>query len=258
MAKSPDRIKAMYLDKDTLSIRRALHTRYSVNPYGWDNWVFDQYQFPHEGRVLELGCGTGQIWAGRAVPGGGQVILSDFSPLMVRKASALLGDAPGFCFEQADIQAIPHEDAAFDAVIANHMLYHVPDINGALAEVARVLKPGGTLYATTTGEHSLGELQSLYRAFENRVNFSFSGEISFTLENGRAQLEKHFSPVEVRQYFDALEVTSEDDLLSYIQSYNSIPGDALPDFRAELSRGFSPNGVFHIRKDQGMFICRKP
>lgn len=48
-----------------------------------------------------------------------------------------------------DIQNIPYEDNSFDLVIANMMLYHVPDLPRALAEVGRVLKPEGKLYTAT-------------------------------------------------------------------------------------------------------------
>ncbi len=55
-------------------------------------------------------------------------------------------------FKEIDAQSIPFEDETFDAVIANHMLYHVPDRPKAIAEIKRVLKPGGRLIATTIGK----------------------------------------------------------------------------------------------------------
>src|SRR5436305_15089237 len=71
-----------------------------------------------------------------------------------------------FRFELMDAQAIPFEDRGFDAVIANHMLYHVPDRGLALAEVRRVLKPGGRLYTSTIGGSHLRELDELVSRFE--------------------------------------------------------------------------------------------
>ena len=49
-------------------------------------------------------------------------------------------------FEKIDIQSIPFEDNSFDMIIANHMLFHVPDLNKALLEVKRVLKERGYFY----------------------------------------------------------------------------------------------------------------
>lgn len=253
-------VQGMYVDKDTLSIRIGLHDKYSVNKQGWRNWVFEQYALGDGCRVLELGCGTGIIWKEyeARLPSRREIVLTDMSPLMLDKARAALQGLDGFEFRQADIQRIPFEDAQFDAVIANHMLYHVPDIARALSEVARVLRPGGTFYATTLGDQSLFELNQLYRRFAHRTGFSMAQKISFTLENGPEQIAPWFEELERRDYVDALEVTSADDLMAYIQSYNDIPQDVLPDFRAAVVQGFGPDGVFRIRKEQGMFVARGP
>ncbi len=249
----------MYKKKDTLSIRIAFQEKCSVNPYGWQNWVFDQLSIQPNARILELGCGTGQLWQGRAhrLPGGCAVILADFSPLMVSKVKERLGDNPVFSFQEADIQSLPYPDECFDVVIANHMLYHVPDLNKGLREAYRVLKPGGAFYATTLGQDSLKELHDLYRAFEGKAEFVFMNKISFTLENGAALLGKHFGAVEKREYPDALEVPDPSDLIAYIRSYNHIPEDVSAEFEALVGRCFENGGVFHISKEQGIFICQR-
>ena len=59
-----------------------------------------------------------------------------------------------------DAQDIPFEDDTFGCVVANHMLYHVPDLDKGLAEIRRVLKPGGKLYAATNGEAHMLELEA--------------------------------------------------------------------------------------------------
>ena len=72
-----------------------------------------------------------------------------------------------------DAQSISYEDEIFDAVIANHMLYHVPDRMKAIAEIKRVLKWGGRFIATTVGSHHLKEMNnwlqrvSLDKSFES-------------------------------------------------------------------------------------------
>jgi len=66
---------------------------------------------------------------------------------MLDEAQQRLANVPSdFAFERIDVQAIPYNDASFDVVIANHMLYHVPDLPKALAEIRRVLRPGGLLH----------------------------------------------------------------------------------------------------------------
>ena len=104
--------------------------------------------------MLELGCGTGEMWLGkgRIISGCSRFVLSDFSEGMLDKAKETLRGQKGIEYRRIDIQDIPFEDRTFDAVIANMMLYHVPDLQKGLREVGRVLKEDGTaipgLYAT--------------------------------------------------------------------------------------------------------------
>lgn len=252
------RLEKMYVKEDTLTTRIGLHDQYSVNPYGFGNWIFDQYAFKDGAKILELGCGTAVIWRGRErrLPQNVEITLSDFSPLMVEKAKELLHDNPVFSFQQIDIQDIPYDGELFDMVIANHMLYHVPDIGRALSEVKRVLKESGRFYASTLGKMSLQELNDIYLKLKDKASFSFSKDIAFTLENGFELLAPYFGHIEQRQYIDSLEVTDLDDLIAYIKSYNDIPASINDELRRLVSKGFV-DGVFRIRKEQGIFICSK-
>ena len=80
-----------------------------------------------------------------------------------------------------DIQDIPFENDSFDVVIANMMLYHVPDLEKGLSEVRRVLKVGGTFYCATYGEHKIPQsppaisrtLCFLFSFFSHSSNVSF-------------------------------------------------------------------------------------
>src|SRR5439155_6255128 len=135
--------------------RMGLHEQFRVNPYGWHRCVFDRLDLAPNTRPLELGCGPGVLWSENPdrLPTGWEVVLSDFSPGMVHEArQKLRGRASTFRFAMADAQAVPFAPASFDAVIANHMLYHVPDRAKALNEIRRVLRPGGRLYAATNGQ----------------------------------------------------------------------------------------------------------
>ena len=61
--------------------------------------------------------------------------------MLVSVQQHLAAQLPVADYAVLDLQALPFPEACFDAVIANHMLYHVPDRPRALAEVQRVLKP---------------------------------------------------------------------------------------------------------------------
>ena len=111
---------------------------------------------------MELGCGTGSMWAGKGelIRKCGRLILSDFSEGMLTKTRATLRDYEGITYQIIDIQNIPYGDNTCDIVIANMMLYHVPDLKRGLNEVRRVLKPGGKFYCATFGENGIMEYLS--------------------------------------------------------------------------------------------------
>jgi len=87
----------------------------------------------------------------------------------------------------ADATALPFDDACCDVVAAMWMLYHVPDLDGALAQVRRVLRPGGLFVAVTNGEKHLASL--LREAGGEPLSTQFS------TQNGRAALETRFDDV---------------------------------------------------------------
>ena len=211
-----------YKDSSNLCTRVNLHERYSTNTYGWHRWIFDQIDLLPTARILELGCGPGLLWRENLyrVPDGWDITLSDFSEGMVDEAREHLGSTSHpFCFEIIDAQSIPFDDNCLDAVIANHMLYHVPDIPRALAEICRVLRPGAQFYASTVGLQHMIELRKLATSYEP------SGELwqqltagPFNLENGLDQLQAHFAAVTLMRYEDDLLITEPEPLVEYILS----------------------------------------
>ena len=252
-----------YNDASKLNARVELHARFSTNAYGWQRWVFDQLQLAPASRVLEIGCGPGRLWLDNRdrIPADWAITLSDFSAGMLDQARRNLSDAGRqFAFELADVQAMPFGAAAFDAVIANHMLYHVPDRPRALAEIARVLRPGGRLFSSTIGERHLAQLFALVQRFDPAL--AAWGGLStheFSLENGAAQLAPWFEPLALRRYDDRLIVTEVAPLVAFILSMHTL--EALPDARrAELEQFVerelqAQGGAIEITKDSGLFGC---
>lgn len=150
---SKTNVEKQYSNDKNLSIRASLHIKYSTNKKGLVPWLFEFYQFLQNYNILELGCGNGNQWENRIedLPNGCKLILTDFSDGMIKSAKNKYSKYNNVAFEQMDIQDIKYPDNTFDAVIANHMLYHVPDLSKALSEVYRVLKKDGKFYCTTIG-----------------------------------------------------------------------------------------------------------
>ena len=166
-----------YKDASNLDARIQLHRRFSINKYGWIRWVFDQLDLPPVCRILDLGCGPANLWAEtlQRVPAGWDITLTDFSPGMVEKAQENLRDSGRpFAFNIVDAQYVPYDDDSFDVVVANHMLYHVPDRAKVLNEIHRVLQPGGRLYASTVGDNHLRELDEMIARFDAKGDYLFA------------------------------------------------------------------------------------
>ena len=134
-------------------------------------------------RLLEVGCGTGALAARCTAELGCEVVALDASAEMVRATRARGIDAV-----IGDVQELPFPDGAFDCAVAAWMLYHVPDLDRGVAELARVLRPGGRLVAITNGRESLAELYDLTGGARR--------DSSFSSENGADVLRRHFARVE--------------------------------------------------------------
>jgi ubiquinone/menaquinone biosynthesis C-methylase UbiE len=243
-----------YRTSGNLQARIDFHIRFRTNPYDWQLWVFDRLRLPAKTRVLEIGCGAGSLWLENRsrIPDGWEVTLSDLSAGMLAQARRNVGNSR---VTALDAQDLPFSEARFDAVIANHMLYHVPDRPRALAEIRRVLKPSGRIYAATGGRDQFHELIALVRRFDPElVLWEGRGPDSFVLETGAEQLAPWFSEVRLHRYDDALEVTEVEPLVEYVASKAALSPERKAAFarfaREEMAR---LGGALRVSKDYGLF-----
>ena len=173
-------------------------------------------------RLLEVGCGTGGLAARCAAELGCEMIALDSSPEMVAATRAR-----GIEAVVGDVQHLPFGDAAFDAAVAAWMLYHVPDPDSAIGELARVLRPDGRLVAITTGADHLAELWRLVGAEKY--------ESSFSRENGREQLERHFDHVQRHDVHSKAVFADRASAASYLATLErGALSEWLPEFREPL------------------------
>ena len=256
----PAWVGRQYSDASKLDARIQLHALYSTNTCPWHSWVFDQLDLAAGSRILELGSGKGDLWRDNwhHVPAGWQILLTDLFPRMILSTTeGLTGSCERFSFAVADAQAIPFADRQFDAVVANHMLYHVPDRAQAFGEIHRTLRPGGRLFAATNGESHMRQLEDLVRRFDPGLGYRI-GELGFTLENGPEQLSSWFSRIELRLHADSLCVTEVAPLVDYVFSAIEAGEETRRAFarfvRAELE---SQEGAIHIGKNSGMLIAQR-
>jgi len=255
---------SQYKDGTNLAQRASLHERFSTNPQGWLTWVFDQLECSRDARILEIGCGPGFVWQHNAarIRDGWALYLSDFSSGMLTEARAHI-TAPVRCsFLSSDAQAPPFPDASFDVVIANHMLYHVPDVHRALSEIRRVMRPGARLYAATNGKKHLIEMAELVSTAkserDSQTARAFQATIAtFDLDTGPPALRALFSSVESRRYPDSLCVTDAEAIVRYVQSSPvlHLQERELARLRSLLTDRIRAKGAITIGKDAGLVIA---
>jgi ubiquinone/menaquinone biosynthesis C-methylase UbiE len=278
LSKTTDRnylLSTQYRDAANLNARIELHSRFSTNRQGYVRWLFERLTLPGEARILDIGCGPATIWQDNLIriPEGWEITLADFSEGMLAEALRNLRDSGReFRFTVADVQHLPFEDSSLDAVVANFMLYHVPDLNKGLAEIRRVLRSGGRLFAGTFGRGHMRELDDLVRRFDPGIGIwgSEPGEPSpsygnnlteaFGLETGAEKLSPWFADVKVHRFEDALIVTEATPLVAYVQSMAigpSVTAGRLAEFTHFIESELARLGSIYIGKEPGLFEARK-
>jgi len=260
----PDSLRSdQYKDSTKLSARADLHQFFSTNPTGWQIWVYNQFDFPEKPRILELGSGPGYLWQQNHTrfQEDWDICLSDISQGMLQEATAHLKQFAMFRYAVLNICDIPFPENSFDAVIANHMLYHVPDLPAALKEIERVLKPSSCLYAATNGGSHLQEIRDWKTQFfpERESPDWGTATLGFSIENGEALLLRDFKNVHFLEYPDRLQIDQVEPIISYIRSYSKLEEyeSETKQLREYIKNQIALNGSIQITKESGMFVASK-
>lgn len=259
MSNDDSNIIEHYKNAKNLNVRISLHDKYSQNKQGWFPWLFEQIDFSHINKLLEVGCGNGKLWKNNKINlRNREIFLSDSSQGMVDEVRKTLGN--DFNCMVFDCEKIPFKDSYFDAVIANHVLFYVYDINKALEEIRRVLNPLGVFYCSTYGSNHMKEINDIVQEFDSRVILSQTKLYDvFGLENGLDILRPYFKSIKMKRYEDCLVVDKSKPIIDYIMSchgnQNEIIGPNLNEFREFVDSIIQEKGYIKITKDAGLFIC---
>ncbi|MEV6526454.1 class I SAM-dependent methyltransferase [Longispora sp. NPDC051575] len=251
---SRDHNVQQYANQGNLAARQSVW-EYRTGPAIFDV-ALDIAGLTGDESVLEVGCGNGHYLRTLRERGHrGPVLGLDYSPGMAaeagRHASTVVADA----------QRLPVGTRQCDLVLCMHMLYHVPDVPMAVAELARVLRPGGTVLVATNGLAHCREVMEILRRATELVGVEHRplwGRESFTSEAAPGFLDPVFGSVVAHPEVEELRIPDVDAVLGYVASLHSTQSYG-PDVLAVAERlvreEFDRRGHFALTRSMTVFAC---
>ncbi len=234
----PETVREEYESEERFLARRLGTWAELVGPLVEDETVEAVFE-GMPSRVLDVGCGTGDVTERLLRDAGVTVVALDLSLRMARLTRVL-----GLNAVQATIEALPVGDGEFDCVLANRVLYHLPDLDGGLAEIARVLRPGGRLVAVTYSQRHLEELFDI-------VGYSPIAS-TFSAETVAQDLGSRFVAVERRSITGRATFPDVRSIAGYLAAYGAF---SEMDLASRLGAARAPLAA-HYR--HAVFVACKP
>jgi ubiquinone/menaquinone biosynthesis C-methylase UbiE len=260
-----------YKTDANLAARQEIHRRFSTAKQTLFEVLYPQAQIQAGQAVLDVGCGNGRFWSLLAEddPADIRVTLLDLSLGMVQTATNFVRPRVKHLESvQASAMNLPLPSAHFDRVVANHLLYHVPDPAQAVAQFKRVLKTDGRLTASMVGP---AHMQEMWHLLTEVLGLSVSPRtLRFFPADLDPLLKAEFKHVTYHPVDDNLHVTDPDVVWRYLLSSDvgklaaQGQADLPPNFNlAELEQPIKHTiqteidrqGYYFIRKDTGNFVC---
>ena len=228
----PAAVARQYATERNLEARRSLY----ANTEGPDprEIAFEAVAEIGPERVIEVGGGPGELSARIAAELECDVVMLDVSPRMVELAREKGVDA-----RVGDVQSLPFPHESFDCAVAAWMLFHVPNLDVGLAELARVLRPGGRLVATTNSTDHLKELRE--------IAGSAAWTQVFTRENGAEIIGRHFDGIARRDADGWVTIEDDDVVRGFVASLDAEAAPVLPPYELPI-RSRRASSVFVATK----------
>jgi ubiquinone/menaquinone biosynthesis C-methylase UbiE len=256
---------------DSGDLLRAKHKATDAAADQFPHWVLELIDDVPIGCALDAGCGWGRF----SVPflrnhSTAALTCSDLSLGMLNTARRTISDAGlQAAYVAADIEDLPFRTAAFDVVMANHVLYHMNSVPVAATELSRVLKADGRLVATTNSDLVRVPLLEIHSAVLSDLGIQTAHEepSKFSLENGAESLSTTFAHVETHIFEHTVLYDVKTLLTVYLNTgrYCSVMANAEIDqerrsrvadgFRVRAERWLADEGEIASPQRLCAFIC---
>lgn len=266
-----DIVRRHYANDENLRVRQETHAKYTVPDRSFAQWVLQRINWKDKTWLLDIGSGPGLYYNKMNVQ------KNNIRYVGMDLVSGMLENHPanennGY-LTSGDVQKLPFEDDTFDVVMANHMLYHVDDMDAALAEIKRVLKPNGMVAVGTNSVNNMPELQVLMRRAIVLLTRGGAAQVRapalpsdrFALENGTRMLSRHFFTVVRHDLPSSLVFPDVEPAMAYLESTRDLREAALPAdvvwddvmmiMRQQINQLIKHLGELIITKQQGVLLA---
>ncbi len=262
----------LYDKHEKLNIRILTHEDYTQPETDFKNWVLDLVTWQGNETVVDLGCGSGFYINAvmDRLKAEGRLICTDLAFGMLKEVKETVEQHDWLL--NASAINIPFPDNSVDITLANHMLYHLPDIPAGLQEIHRVLVPGGHLIAATNGSDSMKRFSDEMERAAEHLGFpiEFSPHFArrnFSLENGHDILAEWFPEVILHTFESALVFPETKPVLRYLNSLQEFFAPSLPEeiswealmsqVEIQVDEVIKQEGEYRVPKLTGAFVAQK-
>lgn len=208
------------------NFRYNLYERYGTSGQKWHEWLFRQLPIGPETRVLDVGCGHGNVWhsSWREIPAGCQITLLDketdglqFLHGIYLERRRELAEGTNFCFlcEDAEEWECPAE--RYDLILAGHLWNYIRDKEGLLRKLHQGLAEGGRLVSTFTSQVSAGDVNRLLEpVLHRRVLEAYEERRQDFVGQMEELFAGEFAGVSRKVFRNGLRIDQPEQLLRYL------------------------------------------
>lgn len=268
-ASDPRYLAYQYGTAEKLRIRQEAHELYSEQPNDFFEWALAFLDLRPGLLVADVGCGPGAYHT-LLYEAGCPVIGVDASLGMLEEVQRQASRGGFVVYPlQANAERLPLASSSVDRLMANHMLYHVPDQHAALAEMRRVLKPGGVVMLATNAFDAYDIINQAHSAAAQEAGFAPVPRMTASFHLGHLETVQSIFPgaeVHVRQdafLFPTLDAAMRYYASGHVDAVQDPPLDGrhapelLPRVAKRLRAQLDGQGRLRVPKDAGCFVATK-